>query len=363
VGVSRLIVLFISVCAAVFLCGCELDDYYGIEGDNLRGAWVATVYGIDFPRSATANDSSLRAELNEIVDKACQMKLNTLFFQVRPCADAFYNSRIFPWSKFLTGVKGRAPGNDFDPLEYAVQKCHEHGIKIHAWINPYRVTVSATDTADSGWPLISVGGRYYFNPAEPQAMQLIIDGVREIVENYAVDGIHFDDYFYPQGLTDEDASAWLEHGSGFVDIADWRRNNVDELVRRTRDAVKEVNPLVVFGISPSGIWANKSGNSLGSDTRGFESYNEIYADSRGWVKKGYVDYIAPQIYWRIGQTGSDFFEIINWWNEVCEGTGVKLYPGIASYKNFEQEEYDEQIFLANELGNGFIAFSFGDLTF
>ena len=367
----RLFVLGIFVLA----CGCSGNSATFVpeptvrdDGDFVCAAWIATAWGIDFPNAPTTNSAALKSDLDAIVQSAAAMNLNTLFFQVRPCADAFYRSNLFPWSHFLTNQQGTAPANNFDPLEYIVGRCHDAGIALHAWINPYRVTTLAADTPIPSHPAavrpdltFSVGGKLYFNPGEPAARELIIDGVREIVENYAVDGIHFDDYFYPEGIGAQDAATFAARLDENLSLADWRRENVNRLVRDTYAAVKQIDPAVEFGISPSGIWANLSGaNPLGSETAGFESLNAIYADSRAWVKNGWVDYIAPQIYWKVGQAGSDFRVLVDWWEKVCSGTGVALYVGLAGYRNFPRAEYENQIALAEAKADGFIVFSFWD---
>lgn len=358
------------------------DDHPADNSDNelaetktLKGAWIATAWNIDFPGSATKSSVKLKQEIDAMVSKANACGLNALFFQVRPCADSLYPSSLFPWSKFLTGAQGTAPDSQFDPLDYIIRQCHANGIELHAWINPFRVTASTTDKLTSAHPAsknpeltFKVNDKMYFNPGEPAARRLILDGVREILLNYDVDGIHFDDYFYPEGIKDEDSQAFQNYGGGFKTVADFRRNCVDEVIRETYRTVQELKPNAAFGVSPPGIWANKSSNPLGSDTRGFESYYSIYADSRGWVKKGYVDYIAPQIYWYMGQSGSDFNIVLNWWNAVCQDTDVLLLTGIAGYKAGtggawnDSSEFDNQMQLAAERGNGYLIFSFSNLS-
>jgi len=341
---------------------------------QMKGAWITTVWNTDYPAKPTTDKVQLEKEINSIVSKAAELSLNALFFQVRPSADALYKSEIFPWSKFLTGKQGLAPNGNFDPLAYMIEKCHGANIRLHAWINPFRITTSKSDVLSTIHPAslfpeltIKVGDTLFFNPGLPAARALIIDGVREIAQNYDVDGINFDDYFYPEALTTEDLPAFALYGND-LSIQDWRRNNVDKLIYQTHLAVKEIKPDIVFGVSPSGIWANKPGNPLGSDTWGFESYNAIYADSRGWVKNQYVDYIAPQIYWYIGQKGSDFATVLDWWNDVCKDTGVTLYAGLAGYKIGtggpwnDISEFENQQSLSTETAGGFIIFTFNSIA-
>ena len=383
---KKFVSLFFFLCLALTLTSCFSGNTITKQQNNdddkvltshvnptfSRGAWVATVWGIDFPSNPTTDDTTLKTELDTLVTKAVGMGLDALFFQVRPTADALYNSVHFPWSRHLTGKQGLVPKNNFDPLEHIIDKCHTNGIQLHAWINPYRITVLTTDvlTAEHPatlipWITMNVGGKKFFNPGEFVARELIVEGVREIVENYNVDGIHFDDYFYPEGITDQDAFTFAGKWTGPDKLDDWRRWNVDQLVRQTKQVIHETAPNVVFGISPSGIWANKSNNPQGSDTRGFESYNAIYADSRGWVKNGWVDYIVPQIYWKIGQPGSDFATVLNWWHDVCAGTDVALYAGLAGHKvtdgTFTPAEILDQINLASQLADGVVVFSLKDL--
>ena len=338
----------------------------------LKGAWVPTVYNITYPAYPTQNSAVLKQGIDDIVASAQNAGLNALFFQVRPCADSLYKSKYFPWSKYLSGGQGVSPNNNFDPLAYIIERCHSAGLKLHAWINPYRITALSTDKIIPSHPAsvvpeitFNAGGKLYFNPGELAARDLIIAGVSEIVENYDVDGIQFDDYFYPENMADEDLFTFNGSSNGINNLADWRRNNIDELIQQTYLAIKSIKPDVLFGVSPSGVWANKFNNPLGSDTWGFESYSEIYADSRGWVKKGYVDYIAPQLYWYIGQTGSDFITTFNWWRDVVGGTDTALYIGLAGYKQDDtwknSTEITNQANLAANNAGGIIVYNFNDL--
>jgi len=343
--------------------------------NDMRGVWIATVYSIDFPRTSTALEQ--QKELRDILDNAEHAGLNAIFFQVRPTGDAYYKSEVFPWARSLTGTAGRDPG--WDPLAYLIEQAAQRGIEVHAWINPYRLTegsVSSPRNKLSDLPAahpvhqnpdIAVphdDGKLYLDPGNPIAVDLVIRGVEEIVRNYDVAGIHFDDYFYPNASVTrdgktyaavfDDAAMYARHGSGRT-LSDWRRANTRTLVARTQEAVKAINPRVAFGIAPSGIWRNARNDPLGSDTNGFESYSAIYADTRGWVKEGLLDYITPQLYWTIGQSGSDYDILLRWWSDVSTGTGVKLYIGHAAYQvgssaRWGAEEIPAQLLLNKTVG-------------
>lgn len=314
--------------------------------DELRGVWVSTVYNLDFPSKATADSATLAAEIDSQVSECKRLGFNAVFLQVRPNSDAIYPSKYFPWSRYLTGECGKAPTNNFDPLAYWIKKCHENSIQLHAWINPYKITRSkdtdfSTLSADNPavlhpeWVVKYSDGNYYYNPAIPEVRQLVLDGVSELVGSYDIDGIHMDDYFYPGTDFNDSEQFAVYNPQNFADIGDWRRENVNMLIRGIQDIVHTSGKNIVFGISPSGIWDNKSSNPLGSDTRGKSSYTDLYADSRKWVKDGMIDYIAPQIYWEFGFSIADYGILANWWSDVCRGTNVKLYIGLADYRSVD----------------------------
>lgn len=311
------------------------------EDSELRGVWVATVANIDYPSKQTTNSETLKNEMVEILDNCKNMGFNAVFLQVRPCGDAFYNSSIFPWSKYLTGTQGVAPDNGFDPLKFAVEEAHARGIQLHAWINPYRITNSPSDNSkladnnpavlNPGLVLTDSNGKMYYNPGDSKSIELITNGAAEIVENYDVDGIHLDDYFYPDGSFNDDTT-YSFYKDEYPNKADWRRANVNKLIQTLDERLHSIKPSIQFGVSPRGIWANKDEMAEGSDTRGGGSYSTIYADSRAWVKNGWVDYIMPQIYWNIGYEVADYTVLCNWWADVINGTDVKLYIGEGAYR-------------------------------
>lgn len=309
---------------------------------EMRGVWVSSVYNLDYPSSPTTDPDKLKAEADEILDNCVKWGLNAVFLQVRPSGDALYKSDLFPWSKYLTGSVGTAPQDGFDPLEYWVEAAHKRGLELHAWINPYRITRSKDTEWNSlpsthpakmnpDWVVKYSDGNYYFNPGIPEVRDLVTRGAVEIVQNYDVDGLHMDDYFYP-GTDFNDAATYQKYGSSFSNIADFRRDSVNQLVAQLDTAVHNIDPDIQFGISPSGIWANKSTDPRGSNTNGSEHYVSSYADSLYWIENGLVDYIIPQIYWEIGHKLADFATLADWWNDAVAGSDVHLYIGMGAYR-------------------------------
>lgn len=325
----------------------------------MRGIWVSSVYSLDYPSIQTDNSSKLKNDIDDIVKNCSEMGINTIFFQVRPTADALYKSDLYPWSRYLTGQQGKAPSGGFDPLKYFVSAAHRAGIELHAWINPYRITqggdaefaaMSPDNPANTTHKdyVVAFDGNYYFDPAEPAVRQLIIDGACEIARKYDVDGIHLDDYFYP-GTAFDDAESYAKYGPGasdssvaagsssisadISDIDDWRRNNVDLLIRDLDSQLHAIDRSLSFGISPAGIWENKKDHPDGSATSGKGTYSEKYCDSLKWIKEGWVDYIAPQIYWNIGYDIADYEVLLDWWSSAVDRTDVDLYIGMADYKS------------------------------
>lgn len=339
---------FLLKMLAVMICtAISISVFYTPQGrvsatdEELRGVWVSTVSNIDYPGTKTTDANILKQELITIFDHCETMGFNAVFFQVRPASDAFYDSEIFPWSKYLTGVQGQAPDEGFDPLSFAVEEAHRRGMQLHAWINPYRITVSAADneSLSADHPavlhpelvLTDSDGKMYYNPGDSKSTELIVSGAVEIVKNYEVDGLHMDDYFYPSGEFNDD-NTYSFYQEEYPDKADWRRAMVNRLVQKLDEAIHAERQDVQFGISPRGIWANDSDMPEGSATAGGGSYTDIYADSRAWVKNGWVDYIIPQIYWNIGYEIADYSVLTNWWSEVVSGTDVSLYIGEAAYR-------------------------------
>lgn len=343
---QRLHRLTIALLAAVLLltgaCSAPAGAADHPGRDDMKGVWVATVYNLDYPNTATTDAAQLKAQADEILQNCAELGMNTVFLQVRPSADALYPSEIFPWSKYLTGGQDKAPSGGFDPLAYWVSRAHALGLELHAWINPYRITKGGKaeyDALSSSSPakqhpewVVEYEGNYYFDPGLPEVRELVIQGVEEICRNYDVDGIHLDDYFYPGSGFGDDAS-YAAHKGSFTNRDDWRRDNVNQLVKALGEHIHAIDPGLSYGISPSGVWADKSSLPEGSNTTGgYESYFSSYADSRKWVKEGWIDYICPQVYWYIGHKSMDYKTIAQWWADTVKGTGVRLYIGMADYQ-------------------------------
>ncbi len=336
----------------------------GITAGGFRGMWVATVLNLDYPSKPGISVDSLKKEAVSILDDCVDMGFNAVVLQVRPSGDAIYKSDIFPYSAYLTGNQGQAPEGGFDPLEFWITEAHSRGLELHAWINPYRITrgsesapktdplqLAATNPARQhpDWTVAyKKDGSLYYNPGIPEARQLIVSGVSEIVRGYNVDGIHFDDYFYP-GTDFDDADTFSKYGKSYDNIGDWRRDNINALIRETQESIKNIKSSVRFGVSPFAIWANKASLAQGSDTNGNQSYFAMYADTRKWVLSGWVDYICPQIYWQIGHATADYEKVLKWWADTVRGTNVDLYVGHASYRSGESSSPSNPWYGTNEL--------------
>ncbi|THA58833.1 glycoside hydrolase family 10 protein [Streptomyces sp. A1136] len=309
---------------------------------EFRGMWIASVENVDWPSKTGLSADRQRAELLALLDTAVERRLNAVVLQVRPTADALWPSPLEPWSQWLTGTQGRDPG--WDPLGTAVAAAHERGLELHAWFNPYRVANHTDpDRLAAGHParrnpewVLPYGGKLYYNPGLPQVRRFVQDAMADAVARYPVDGVHWDDYFYPypvQGEDFDDEAAFEEYGGSFDSRADWRRNNTDTLVREMSERLRRIRPATRFGVSPFAVWRNDDVDPLGSRTRaGVGTYDDLYADTRKWVKEGWVDYIVPQAYWQLGHPSADYAEIVPWWARTVAGTGVSLYVGEALYR-------------------------------
>ncbi|MEU6842427.1 family 10 glycosylhydrolase [Streptomyces sp. NPDC046716] len=333
--------------AALTLAGVTAGDAVAGDpvprrGPALRGMWLASVANRDWPSKPGLTAAGQRAELLAHLDTARARRLNAVIFQVRPAADALWPSPHEPWSEVLTGVQGKDPG--WDPLGTAVTEAHRRGLELHAWFNPYRVANHTDPTRlvpthparlHPDW-IVPYGGKLYYNPGLPEVRRFVQDAMVDAVKKYAVDAVHFDDYFYPYpvpGQTFDDDAAFAAHGAGFADRAAWRRDNIDRLVREMGQRVKKARPGVRFGISPFAVWRNRATDPRGSDTTaGVQTYDDLHADTLTWVREARIDYIVPQVYWNIGFAAADYAKLVPWWADAVRGTGVRLYIGEALYK-------------------------------
>lgn len=319
--------------------GCPVDP--AAPKEQFRAFWIASVVNIDWPSVTGLSVEQQQAELVGWLDLANALRLNAVIVQVRPTADAFWPSPYEPWSQYLTGTQGEDPG--YHPLAFAVTEAHRRNLELHAWFNPYRVSMQ-TDPAQlvpthparvhPEW-VFPYGPKLYYNPGIPDVRRFVEDAMLDAVVNYDIDGVHFDDYFYPYpvaGATLPDAGTYATYGAGFATIEDWRRDNIDLLVKEMGDRVHAVKPHVKFGVSPFGIWRNKSADPAGSDTAGTQSYDANFADTRKWVQQQWLDYVNPQIYWNIGFAVADYQRLATWWSDQVTGTSVQLYVGEATYK-------------------------------
>lgn len=304
---------------------------------EMRAAWIATVTGIDWPPSTTDVRAQKQSML-DILDSLKALNFNTIFFQVRPTSDAFYQSDLEPWSRYLTGEQGVAPEPFYDPLAFVVREAHRRCIEVHVWLNPYRATLKGSlSQLDSShvyfrhpeW-FVKYGEQLLFNPALPEVRSYLNRVVADVVSRYDIDAVHFDDYFYPyryrnQEFPDEDD--FRANPRGFTDKGDWRRDNVNQVIAQLQHTIKGIKPWVGFGISPFGVWRNASRDARGSETSAISNYDNLYADILLWLERGYIDYVVPQLYWEIGHKNADFATLATWWSKHTFGRNyyVGLY--------------------------------------
>lgn len=323
-----------------------------------RAAWVATVGNIDWPSSNRLSVAAQKAELTAIMDRAAKLKLNAIIFQVRPGCDALYASKIEPWSEYLTGEMGKAPEPFYDPLALAIEEAHQRGLELHAWFNPYRARhasakspVSPTHVSKTRPSLVREYGRYlWLDPGEKEVQDYSLSVVLDVVRRYDVDGVHFDDYFYPykergrdgKELDFPDEASWQRYGrNSGLSRDDWRRQNVNVFIERVYSSVKSAKPWVKFGVSPFGIW--RPGHP--PQIKGFDAYANLYADARKWLEQGWVDYFAPQLYWAIEPPEQSYPVLLKWWAQQ-NSKRRHLVPGLNSTqtrRRWEPQEILNQI--------------------
>ena len=322
---------------------------------EFRGAWLHTVYQSQYKSQTTAqNQAYLRRQL----DSLQAVGVNAILFQVRPQSDAFYASNFEPWSRFLTD-DGKAPVPYWDPLQFMIDETHARGMELHAWLNPYRVTSSTKQTLPKGHiyhkhpeRFVRYDGKLYFDPGVPENREFIVSVVDDIISRYDVDGIHFDDYFYPypvKGVDFPDSKSYAKYGNG-MKRNDWRRHNVDMLIEEIHNHIAATKPWVRFGISPFGIWRNKTSDPRGSETNGLENYDALYADVLLWEEKGWIDYLLPQLYWELNHKAASYLTLVDWWNRNA-GTNRHLYIGQDVERTMKLSELDRKVALTRQAEN------------
>jgi len=325
---------------------------------EFRAAWVATVFNIDWPSRTGLSAAAQRAEMDALLDAAAGVGLNAVMLQVRPEGDALYRSTLEPWSRFLSGRQGTDPG--YDPLAYAVAEGHRRGVEVHAWINPFRARTSATGTSVA--PHISItqpaacvvyDGGLWMNPAAPVVSDRLAAVVEDLLRRYAIDGIHFDDYFYPYpetGMPFPDSADYDRYRStgGAMSLGDWRRDNVNRVIERIGQLVTRVRPTARFGVSPFGIW--RPGNPAG--ITGLDAFSAIYCDAPRWMRMGWVDYLAPQLYWPSTQAPQAYGPLVRWWAETT-ADGRSVFGGnnlsrLGSSSAWTADEIRQQVTLTRD---------------
>lgn len=349
--------LIVTLALAVVAFGVHASEPVKRE---MRGAWVATIYGLDWPAmkgTDKATADAQRRAMTEMLDRLQAAGFNAVMFQVRTFSDAMYKSSLEPWAAALTGKRGAAPADEWDPLAFCIAECHRRGMECHAWVNPFRYSTSATpytDRFDAKMRpmLITYTQRpknkrekarttSILDPGNPKARQHVVDVCRDIVTRYDIDGLIFDDYFYPDRLPlgrGYDFDEWKKSGTK-LSQADWRRNNVNLTVSAVSDMIKEVKPHVAFGISPAGVGG---GNGTSSSRYGLEPchgndwmYDRIYCDPLAWLANGDVDYVSPQIYWNRDHSTNPYGPIATWWSGVADHFGRHFYAShsLSSFAN------------------------------
>ncbi|AWX43297.1 N-acetylmuramoyl-L-alanine amidase [Flagellimonas maritima] len=360
------------ICYIVLLLCCISCSTYkksNAPKKEFRGVWIATVVNIDWPKNANDDSAKQKKDFLKILDFYQKLNFNAAIVQIRTAGDAFYKTNLAPWSKYLTGKEGEAPKDFNEPLNWMIAETHKRGMEFHAWLNPYRATFNLDTLSLSkehdfykhpDW-MLKYGKKYYYNPGLPEVQHKLTNIITEIVTDYPVDAIHFDDYFYPYKIKDEvfnDSITFKTYGLQNQRLDDWRRSNVDSLVKKVHRSIRKNKPWVQFGISPFGVWKNKSTDPKGSDTKaGQTTYEDLYADPLLWIEKGWIDYLVPQAYWSMDYDPASHRTIATWWANTIENTNLYMGNGPYKIKNNtdkawnKKKEIPKQIAFAREEPN------------
>ncbi len=342
--------------------------------EELRAVWVATVSNIDYPSKPTTNTEILKQEFIKLLDMHQRNGMNAVVVQVRPATDAFYPSPLEPWSQWLTGRQGQPPIPFYDPLEFMITETHKRKMEFHAWMNPYRAVFNTSTSSIAPTHItrlhpewfLSYGDKKYFDPGNKDVQKFVTAVVQDVVRRYEVDAIHFDDYFYPYRIAGQefpDAASYQKFGNGLTKD-DWRRSNTDSIIVSLSKVIKAENKKCQFGISPFGIWRNADKDPRGSNTKGGQTnYDDLYADILLWLQKGWIDYVAPQLYWEIGHKLADYNTLIEWWSKNT--FGKNCYIGLGIYRAGSNDAWRDKTQLPRQITklrntpniNGMIFFS------
>lgn len=376
---NKILILTVGLVSLYSFLGSEPPVYIeatkNTEGDSLlnvlhpkrefRAAWVTTLTNLDWPSKRGLSSETQKKEFTHLVEKFSLNKINAVVVQVRPAGDAFYQSEISPWSEWLTGVQGAPTAPFYDPMQYMLDECKKHNMEFHAWFNPLRaishyrfssVSKNHVTNQHPDW-FFRYGDSYYFNPGIPEVRKHLVDVVMEVVKKYDIDGVHIDDYFYPYSIDNQelpDGAVFKKYNRGFKNIHDWRRDNINLFIQELSTTIKKEKAWVKFGVSPYAVWRNKSQDPAGSEsTSGQTSYDNLYSDTRLWMQKGWLDYIAPQLYWNNKNKFQNYSKMVQWWASNCTGN-MHLYVGLALYKldeNYVPNTLIEQVKIARTKNN------------
>jgi uncharacterized lipoprotein YddW (UPF0748 family) len=359
------------------LMAAVFSGFCSVKAEALKAAWVASVYNLNFPARVGLSPETQKAQIRQIVAAASRTGLNALMVQVRPESDALYSSRLEPWSRYLTGVQGAAPG--YDPLDYFIRIGRQQGIAIHAWINPYRAAANASEARSDNHvsrqlsgAVHRIGNALWLDPGDPAVREHVINVVRDIVERYPVAGVILDDYFYPYPSRSyakgsfPDRAFYAKYG-GNADLGDWRRENINQLIRDLHYAINAARPDILFGVSPFGIYRKGYPATV---TVELDQYQDLYADPLAWLRNGWVDYLSPQLYWR-DKSAQSFSALLEWWRSpVVNPHEIPIYPSISIDRlgrpdNWPSSEIASQLAIESSIkprsSGGFILWSVGPL--
>ncbi len=352
---------FCLLLVSILISSCSVFKPIPQPEREFRGFWVATVVNIDWPKNGNDAIEKQKDDYLKILDFYKNLNFNAAIVQIRTAGDAFYKSDFAPWSRFLTGKEGKAPDTEESILKWMIDEAHKRGMEFHAWLNPYRATFDLKTeilgpTHDFNlhpeW-MLKYGKKYYYNPGLPEVRKRMVAVIDEIVANYDVDAVHFDDYFYPytiKGEVFQDSLTYSYYGRPDQSLEDWRRSNMDSLIKNSFETIKSRKPWVQFGVSPFGVWKNKSTDPRGSDTQaGQTTYENLYADPLLWMQKGWLDYLVPQVYWSMELPVASHRKIVDWWADNSVNTNLYVGNGPYKIRNNSDKAWDDKKELPDQL--------------